>query len=339
MNKIFLIGYYGYNNLGDELLFQSILEIFSELNFDGKVYTLLDKTKITKNYSFKIHKVDKYNIQKIIKIIKECDIVIYGGGNIFQTETSLRSFLYYDFLFKIAKHYKKHILFLSQGFGHFKHKYAIKRMRKLLKYKNLSGILRDETSYRYAKKFSNHFELGTDIGMIKYKNFQFQKDIKKYHISIIIKNKRNWDKIIYLLKYVNINSITPIVLNKSQDAIIAYDFFEKYKNNINISFPVSEENKIINKMLKSEFVISDRLHGGILSLYLGIPVIMYKNQKNYRVFKTIDKKYNLFFKNEDDLIDSLSQLKTYDFEKIQKNFMDKLNISHQKTLEIIKAFL
>ncbi|WGS64284.1 polysaccharide pyruvyl transferase family protein [Marinitoga aeolica] len=339
MKKIFLIGYYGYANFGDEMLFESILEVFKEINFDGKIYTISDKIKLNKKYEFKIIGIDKYDFPKIISTIKEIDLLIYGGGNLFQTETSLRSFLYYDFLFNVAKHYKKNVLFLSQGFGHFKHKYATARLKKILKYKNLYGILRDETSFKFAKMCSDNFDLGTDIGMLKYKNIIFEKDPQKCHISLIIKNRKNWDKIIYILKQVNISRITPIVFNKSQDSIFAYEFFEKYKGKINISFPVSEENKIINEILKSQFIISDRLHGGILSLYLGVPVIMYKNHKNYRVFKTIDKEYDLFFRSEDDMINSLSKLNSFEFEKMQKKYITKLNETHEKIVGMVKTFL
>ncbi|SHE61426.1 polysaccharide pyruvyl transferase CsaB [Marinitoga hydrogenitolerans DSM 16785] len=339
MKKIFLVGYYGHNNLGDEMLFESMLEMFKEIKFEGKIYVISDKTKIEKEYKFKVFTIDKYDFPKIINTIKDIDLMIYGGGNLLQSETSLKSFLYYDFLFSIAKHYKKNILFVSQGFGHFKHKYALKRLKKILKYKRLFGILRDETSYRYAKRYSGNFELGTDIGVIKYKNIIFKKDPQKMHISIIIKNRRNWAKILYILEQINVKRITPIVLNKSQDSIIAYEFFEKYKDEINISFPVSEENKILYEILKSEFVISDRLHGGILSLYLGVPVIMYKNQKNYRVFKTINNEYNLFFKDEEDLIGAISKIYDFKFNNMQEKFVNNLNETHEKTVNLIKTFL
>ncbi|GAB6189480.1 hypothetical protein JCM30566_12200 [Marinitoga arctica] len=339
MKKIFLIGYYGHNNLGDEMLFESILELFKDLNYDGKIYIISDKVIYNKDHKFKIIPLEKYDMLKIINTIKESDFVIYGGGNLFQTETSLKSFMYYDFLFNIAKHYRKNVLFLSQGFGHFRHNYAIKRLKKILKYEKSYGILRDETSYRYAKRCSKNFDLGVDIGPVKYKNIIFESDPQESHISIVIKRQKNWEKILFLLKQINIKRITPIVFNKSQDSIYAYEFYEKYKNKFNISFPITEEKKILDELLKSEFVISDRLHGGILSIYLGVPVIMYKNQKNYRVFKTIDKKYNLFFRNEDSLINALTEIKGIDFNEVQKTYLFKLNKTYEKTKELIKTFL
>jgi polysaccharide pyruvyl transferase CsaB len=339
MKKFFLIGYYGKNNLGDEMLLESILKIFDDLNFDGKLYILSDKINISKNYDFKIFNVEKYDFLNLINTIKNTDVLIFGGGNLLQSETSLRSFLYYDFLIKIAKHYKKDIIFLSQGFGHFKHKFATKELTKILKYKNLYGILRDKSSYLFSKRYSQNLELGVDIGMLKYNGYSFKKDSQKEHISIIMKHKKDWKKIIYLLKQMNIKRITPIVFNKSQDSIIAYEFFENHKNEINITFPITDERNIIDEILKSEFVISDRLHGGLLSLYLGVPVIMYKNQKNYRVFKTIDKNYNLFYYTEDDLIDSLSNIYNYNFISTGKNFRKQLMETYINSKKLIKTFL
>ncbi|MBM7559404.1 polysaccharide pyruvyl transferase family protein [Marinitoga litoralis] len=339
MKKIFIIGYYGYNNIGDEMLFESILEIFKELEFSGNIYIISDKINQKEKYNFKIINIEKYDFPKIINTIKESDIVIYGGGNLFQTETSLRSFIYYETLFGLAKRYKKNILFLSQGFGHFKHKYAIKKMKKILKYENLHGILRDKTSYIYAKRFTDNFQLGTDIGVLKYKNKQFEKNINYGQITLVIKNRKNWDSLIYILKQSGINRIVPVAFNKSQDSIYAYEFYENYKNKIDLSFPIYDEEKIIDEYIKSEYVISDRLHGGILALYLKIPVIMYRNQKNYRVFTTIDENYNLFYRNEEDLIFKIASLPNYSFDNIFEKYGNKFHESYQKTLNLIKTFL
>ncbi|KAF2956460.1 polysaccharide pyruvyl transferase family protein [Marinitoga sp. 38H-ov] len=339
MKKIFIIGYYGYNNIGDEILFESILDIFEELNFVGDIYIISDKVNQKEKYSFNIINIEKFDFPKIVNKIKESDIVIYGGGNLFQTETSLRSFLYYELLFNIAKKYEKNILFISQGFGHFKHNYAIRKMKKILKYNKLYGILRDKTSYLFAKRFTNNFQLGTDIGVLKYRNKKFEKNTNQGQIVFVIKSRKNWDNLVYILKQAGVSKIVPVVLNKAQDSIYAYEFYENYKNQIDISFPIYDEENIIDEYLKSEYVISDRLHGGILAMYLKIPVIMYRNQKNYRVFNAIDDKYNLFYRDEEDLIYKIANLSSYSFEVIFENYKNKLNDTYIKTLNLIKTFL
>ncbi|AEX85996.1 hypothetical protein XO10_07920 [Marinitoga sp. 1135] len=337
MKKIFLIGYYGHGNLGDEMLFESTLYLLQESGFIGEIYVISDKPLEKEN--FKITNVEKFDIPGIIKTINQSNLIIFGGGNLLQTETSLRSFWYYEFIINIAKHYKKNIVFFSQGFGHFKHKSALRRLPKILKYKNLYGILRDKTSYRYAKRYSRNFAYGVDIGVLKYKNTIFKRDPQKGHVSIVIKNKRNWSKIVKILKDLKVERLTPIVFNKSQDSIHAYEFFEQFEKEINMNFPITDESKIIDEMLKSEFVISDRLHGGILSLYLGTPVILYKNKKNFRVFKSIDYKYNLFFSNEEDILYPIAMLNDFDFEIFQSKFLLMLNASHHEHLDLIKTFL
>jgi polysaccharide pyruvyl transferase WcaK-like protein len=37
MKKIFLIGYYGYKNYGDDLLFKALIKILEDIGFEGKI--------------------------------------------------------------------------------------------------------------------------------------------------------------------------------------------------------------------------------------------------------------------------------------------------------------
>jgi polysaccharide pyruvyl transferase WcaK-like protein len=165
MKKIFLIGYYGYKNYGDDLLFKTLIKILEDLNYNGKIVIPADELpEYNENNKFFIEKISRYDILNINSHIKSSDIVIYGGGNLFQTETSLKSFLYYYHIAKQAIKYNKKILFLSQGFGPLKHKIIKPELKKIMKYEKLVGVYRDLTSYKYAKKFNKNSYLGVDIG-------------------------------------------------------------------------------------------------------------------------------------------------------------------------------
>ena len=96
MGKIFLVGYYGYNNFGDELLLNSMLKILSDIKFQGEVIIPSDNLlRIETPINYKITDIKKFDLYSILLSIKSSDLVIFGGGNLFQTETSLKRFLDY----------------------------------------------------------------------------------------------------------------------------------------------------------------------------------------------------------------------------------------------------
>jgi len=165
MKKILLIGYYGYGNYGDDLLLNSFLKILNELKFDGTIILPLEnEIEFKSNHYFNIQVVPRFNFYELKKSIKSSDLIIYGGGNLFQSETSYRSLFYYSYIANIAAKENKKILLLSQGFGSFKKNRGLKKLKKILNYPNLYGILRDRTSYEFAKKYNNNINLGVDIG-------------------------------------------------------------------------------------------------------------------------------------------------------------------------------
>ena len=115
MKKILLIGYYGYGNYGDDLLLNSFLKILNELKFDGTIILPLEnEIEFKSNHYFNIQVVPRFNFYELKKSIKSSDLIIYGGGNLFQSETSYRSLFYYSYIANIAAKENKKILLLSQ---------------------------------------------------------------------------------------------------------------------------------------------------------------------------------------------------------------------------------
>lgn len=116
MKNIFIFGYYGFQNTGDEAILQVIIDQIKENIPYAKLTVLTYKAQET---------IDKYNINVVsrnkyidlIKAIKESDIVISGGGSILQDTTSARSLIYYLSIIYIAKKMGKKVMFYGNGFG------------------------------------------------------------------------------------------------------------------------------------------------------------------------------------------------------------------------------
>ena len=117
-------------------------------------------------------------------------MIIYGGGNLFQSETSYRSLFYYSYIANVSAKENKKILLLSQGFGSFKKNKGLNKLKKILNYPKLYGILRDKTSYEFAKKYNNNIHLGVDLGPYVFFDMDYKKTNK---ISICLKEDHDLD--------------------------------------------------------------------------------------------------------------------------------------------------
>lgn len=146
--QIFVIGYYGAGNLGDELLLQSICKIIQD-------YSPLYFCKHLSNnkYNNSNNSVYKFNILKIISTIYSSDYLIYGGGSIFQDSTSVLSLVYYCMLALLGKLFNKKILLVAQGIGPFHHTYTELLTCFVYKSANLITIREGEYNRQYLDKW------------------------------------------------------------------------------------------------------------------------------------------------------------------------------------------
>lgn len=342
MKKIFLIGYYGYKNYGDDLLFKTLIKILEEVDYKGKIIIPADELpEYNVNNKFFIEKISRYDILNINSHIKSSDIVIYGGGNLFQTETSLKSFLYYYHIAKQAIKYNKRILFLSQGFGPLKHKIIKPKLKKIMRYEKLEGVYRDLISYKYAKKFNKKSHLGVDIGPYYFKDTEI---IKKNKISLCLKNEYyDIENLINFLSIFDDYEVSTLVINSNQDAIMNYYLVEEIreKTNLNAVFPLKDFDKIIEEIKESRIVISDRLHSSITAAYFNSVFFTYNSAKNKRVLQTIDKSYKFFYKNLMDIpfLYSEKEAKNYNFKEYGEIYKQKLTQTIELTKEVIQNVL
>jgi len=346
MKKIFMVGYYGQNNFGDDLLLKSFIKVLCEIKFDGLLSIPFDKEWETpkEKLTFQIQKINKFDFLNLSKHIKSSDIVIFGGGNLFQTETSFRSFYYYYYVAKTAVTNNKPFLLLSQGFGPMKNKYAHSLLKKILKNEKTTAVFRDKTSYIYSRRYNSSSFLGTDIAPYAI-NVRIKNNIKKENkISICLKN--NYENMNDLIKFVSLfdnYDISTLIINSNQDTMMNYNFVEKLRdeNHLEASFPIKETEKVLEEIQTSSIVISDRLHSSLISIYSGGITLTYRNSKNIRVLKTIDENYNFFYKNLVDLPKIYFDLKEkeFDFEIMSKNFDLKVYETIKKIKEIIQNVL
>tara|TARA_B100001989_G_scaffold249286_1_gene224310 strand:+ start:1431 stop:2432 length:1002 start_codon:yes stop_codon:yes gene_type:complete len=259
---VFLIGYYGFNNTGDDICLKKSKEIISSV-INGCSFLVLARKQ-----DCKAGHVNRLNIIEIIKAIKKSDKVIFGGGGLLQSATSTASLYYYLMFIVLAKLFKTPVLFLGQDIGPIKNK-----LNQYITRLILNGVVKGSLRSLVAQDYFRSNEKIRLLADISFYNANISSDTSK-NSNIIGLNFREhklqslYPKIIALCEYKQLNpqgiSLCPdIDTNVLQntglatghiEAINEYNFYEKSKKNY-------------------KFIISMRYHCCVWAILQGIPFI------------------------------------------------------------------
>jgi len=344
-----LVGYYGYNNLGDDLLLLSSLEILDEINYKEKIRVTSDGNfdALLKFFpeGLNIEKIERLPL-KVLKAIKKSKMTVFGGGNLFQDETSYRSFLYYYYLAKTTLKQGKKFLMMSQGFGPLRNSHANQKLDNILRNPNTFGIMRDKCSFDYFRNISDNCCLQTDYGpyFLKKSGF-FSKSIineKDPELAVIIpKSGICFENIVESLKRIGIKRICAISFYNHHDETKRKEVekaAKKFKMEI-IEPPYTTE-EIINKIANSSIVISERLHGIILSLSTYTPFVWCNNEKINNFVHSFDPNCQFNFISNDESIDQIIRNSiNYDYTKISDKYFQKLETTISCCKDTLKKLI
>ncbi|NLW56349.1 MAG: hypothetical protein GX050_07030 [Firmicutes bacterium] len=115
MKKIFLFGYYGFGNLGDELLCTYYTNLLTTYFPETRVFILTNNPE--PRTAEKVQLISRWNLWQLAKLMQPGDLLVGGGGSIIQDATSKRSLFYYLALLKLARRQGLDIILAGQGFG------------------------------------------------------------------------------------------------------------------------------------------------------------------------------------------------------------------------------
>ncbi|MDD5602599.1 MAG: glycosyltransferase [Eubacteriales bacterium] len=149
MCRILISGYYGFDNAGDEAILQSLV---SELKAacPGLEIMVLSANPSKTSVDFGVHSVSRSNIIKMIQAVKNCDILISGGGSLFQDTTSFFNVWYYGGIIMLAFAMKKLVFAYAQGIGPVSSRLNKKMLRFIFNRVNNISV-RDIRSMRQLK--------------------------------------------------------------------------------------------------------------------------------------------------------------------------------------------
>ena len=116
--RVVISGYYGFDNTGDEaVLFSIIQALYKECKKEKIEIIVLSNQAEKTSKAYGVKAINRWDIKKIYKEIKGCDLLISGGGSLLQDVTSNKTIPYYLMVIKMAQVLKKEVVFYAQGYG------------------------------------------------------------------------------------------------------------------------------------------------------------------------------------------------------------------------------
>ena len=149
-----LCGYYGFGNMGDDLLLRASIDRCKREFAEDGIRALTKNGKRDSGH-FGIICKKRSSPLSVIKEIKKCRRLVFGGGTLLQASTSLRSMIYYTLLLFLGRLFKKDCLLWGNGIGKCEGR-AFAFLCKLALRCCTFAEMRDTRSFALANYFSGN---------------------------------------------------------------------------------------------------------------------------------------------------------------------------------------
>ena len=178
-HRFFVIGYYGYQNYGDEWIRHKTSQWIHHY------YPNSTTTFLTAKRSSDPKDIYRWSPIAIIKACFQCNTIVFGGGSLLQNSTSNRSLLYYLLFILLGLIFKKKLLFLAQGIGPIHGRFftwLVTKCSQRIHY----GFVRDSYSLSW---FKNHKSISKkhDLAFFK-ESFSSTDQLRSAGIGLVLKN-------------------------------------------------------------------------------------------------------------------------------------------------------
>ncbi|MCL2377515.1 MAG: polysaccharide pyruvyl transferase CsaB [Defluviitaleaceae bacterium] len=143
-NNVVISGYYGSHNSGDDIMLQSIVQNLRAYRDDLSLTVLSLNPKETRA-QFGVNAIHRFNFVSVFLKLRKTGLLITGGGNLIQDETSTKSLIYYLWVINTARLLGAKNMLYSKGIGPVNHSSNIARVRRSLNRVNLITLRESES--------------------------------------------------------------------------------------------------------------------------------------------------------------------------------------------------
>lgn len=115
-----ILGYYGFGNLGDELLLEACLKMFGRCGLGRESVIVLSNNPDETSRVFGVDSVNRWRLREVVSALRNSETLLLGGGGIFQDTTSVKSCVWYWGLVRLARFFGLKVWALGQSVGPLK---------------------------------------------------------------------------------------------------------------------------------------------------------------------------------------------------------------------------
>ncbi len=263
--KAVLCGYYGFGNIGDDLLQKALVMRLKNEGYE----------------KIKILSLSRFSLSALYALTQGYDFFL-GGGNLLQNETSNRSLFFYTSCMRLSYRCGGHLFMLSGGLGHF-HGNGRKKAQKAL-------ALCERTEYRTE----NDCRLALDMGIrsavlcsdaVLTLPFPWANGNGK-NIILTFRNPRTPEERIAVTAYIWKLSKVYGKENLYLFAMHPKDehFAKTLMKKTGIPMKTGDAKDFIAALCDAHAVYGNRLHAGICALRVGVMAYLWENEEKCRFF-------------------------------------------------------
>ncbi len=283
MKRVFIFGYYGFHNIGDEAILEAIVEEFREILPDVNITVLSYNASETSN-RYQIAAVSRNRFWEVIKSIKNANLVMSGGGSILQDVTSSRSLMYYLGIIFLAKLMGKKVAFYGNGFGPILRPSNQWLVKHIINYVDLITV-RDVESREVMQQLGikQPIHVTADAAfMLKTLNMDLSESHRDLHsrkVAISVRQWKNKEQYVPILAACADElvqkgyEIFMIPMQTPSDRIISEEIILQMQSPAKIINSKPTPKEMIGLIAGMDFVIGMRLHSLIFSTIACVPMI------------------------------------------------------------------
>ena len=267
--KAALLGYYGFNNLGDELLLTACLESLTRGGLERERVIVLSNNPADTRENFCVDSVNRWSLREVIHALKSSENLILGGGGLFQDVTSVKSCVYYWGVVRLASLLGVQVYALGQSIGSLNSRLARFFTGNALRLCKKIHV-RDDESLRLAESLGcKNVVLGSDIVMTLARSSDSLKheSLSRENVLVNLRPCRELEKFVkILLPHVNNNYIGVALSSEDESALKSLPV-----NNIIRVKSFAQAREVWSR---ASCAVGMRLHFGVLSRIFGSPLAL-----------------------------------------------------------------
>ncbi|MBF0542870.1 MAG: polysaccharide pyruvyl transferase family protein [Candidatus Riflebacteria bacterium] len=284
-NSGVLLGYFGFDNLGDELLWMSFVRQASTTLPEIK-WSIITKKALEIHNQLEVIPILRKDIIKLLQAIASAKVLVIPGGGVLQSSTSRRSLIYYVLILWLGKLFGTKIMLIGQGLGPWQNPEKNNILSTLAGFSasylvgNVEHFtVRDQISLKFLEELAGEFKVPvtTDLTFLcpppASELPSPDGGFQHLRLGVVIRSSNQssekiLSEILQVQEVFHNLEVVPIVFQLSED--------EKIWESSNLA----QKTIILNSLEQAketfqslDLIVTMRLHGCILATIVGLPWI------------------------------------------------------------------